>query len=510
MRQLHPVLLQVVAICVLLLLHACVPEIQSPRENEDWDPIFGIPLITAQIGMDDLLESVDDDGLLEVNEDNLLTVVYQEQISVVGAPALPPIPDFPITIGAFNQNIPNPTLNNPDFRLDVIDLKEGKLSYMISNPHPEPVNIEISFNDVRQNDDVLLLSFTIPAAPSTTDPVVQEEVVDISNYTVDFESGFQTAYTATLANSGNPVGLHPFLLEFSSLEFSYLEGYFGQFEVQIPTDSLAFGFLDKWEQGELSLVNPSLSFLFHHNYGAPIDIKTEQFSFETFTLGTQNIEHAPLINGFPLNYPNLSEVGQLKTTPLLLTANNSNVVDAISGIPYQMNYNFLGIINPDDDSSIQNHVLDEVQFDIDIEASIPIYGTAKGFTFEKTYDLDFSEFDDFEEVGLKVVAENGFPIDVDIQIYFLDTDEMIVDSLYTPERMPLFMAAATDSDGTVTSPTATEDVSVLGKGRFEIVTSEAVSIKIATSFETPNDGSTPVRIYDYYDLIVKLGLVAKL
>jgi hypothetical protein len=372
------------------------------------------------------------------------------------------------------------------------------------------VNVEISLNDVRQNDNMLILSFTIPAAPATTEPVVQQEVVDISNYTIDFEFGFQTTYTATLANSGSPVGLHPFILEFSNLEFSYIKGYVGQFEIDIPTGSLALGFLDKWEQGALSLVNPTLSFLFHHNYGAPLEIKTEQFSFETFILGTQDIEHTPLINGFPLNYPNLTEVGQLKTTSLQLTANNSNIVYAISGIPYQMDYDFLGIVNPDGDNSIQNHLLDEVQLDVDVEVSIPIYGSAKGFTFEKIYDLDFSAFDDLENVGLKVVAKNGFPMDVDIQLHFLDANEMIIDSLYTIDSMPLFKAAAIDDNGTVTSPTSTEDLSLIGKDRFEDILREAVSIKIATSFDTPNDGSTPVRIYDYYDLIVKLGIVAGL
>jgi hypothetical protein len=168
MRKQHPVLLLAVVSALLMVVNGCVPEIQSLDETEAWNPYFGIPLITANIGMEDLLESVDTDGLLEVGNDSLLSVVYKETISVMGAPSIPPIPDFPIPVNDTDQNLPNPS--DPDFRLDFIQVKEGQLSYSISNPFTEAVNVTISLTDIRMGSDILMWSFSIPCSAFSNDP----------------------------------------------------------------------------------------------------------------------------------------------------------------------------------------------------------------------------------------------------------------------------------------------------------------------------------------------------
>jgi hypothetical protein len=509
MRKQHPVLLLAVVSALLMVVNGCVPEIQSLDETEAWNPYFGIPLITANIGMEDLLESVDTDGLLEVGNDSLLSVVYKETISVMGAPSIPPIPDFPIPVNDTDQNLPNPS--DPDFRLDFIQVKEGQLSYSISNPFTEAVNVTISLTDIRMGSDILMWSFSIPAAPSPMPPTTQVDNMDISGYDIDFRYGFHTEYTATLANSGTSVDLHPFGLELSQLKFNYMEGYFGQFEIAIPGDSLSFGFLEKWEQGMLSFVDPTLSFNFRHNYGAPISITANQLSFETFIDGTQDITNTDIMNGFALDYPNTSQVGQLVTTPLELRSTNSNIAGVISGIPYQLDYDLTALANPATDPGILNHLLDEVQLDVDVECTIPIYGAARGFTFETIYELDLEELDPLERVGFKVVAENGFPIDVDLQIYFLDDAETVIDSLYSAEMTaPIMRAANIDNTGTVSEKVTTESLAEIDKDRFDALLKNAKAIKISTAIETPDDGSTPVRIFSYYDLTVKLGILAGL
>ena len=504
MRELQSLYTSIVLV-MIFLLSACVPDIKVVDESENWNPYFSVPLLVANVSMEDLLESVETDEILQLTSDSLLIVAYKESISVTASPNIQPIPDFPVPITAYNQTLPNPT--SGDFRLDIIDVKEGTLSYAMANPYTEAVNVSIKLTDIRQSGQILEWEFTIPAAPSASNPTMQEGEMDLTGYEIDFRNGFTTEYTATLANSGSVVGLHPFALGMANLDFSYVQGYFGQFDIEIPSDSLYFGFLDNWEQGILEFVDPSLRFDFHSTYGLPVAITTETLAFHTFTKGVQPIQNASLTNGLMINYPNINQVGNPRTTTLILDKSNSNIVGVTSGIPFQMDYALKAQANPNNNMAITNHLTDSVQLAIDVEASIPLYGSARGFTFENEFDIDTDGLEDVEKAGMKIVAENGFPIDVAVQIYFLDESDNVLDSLFEDKKR-LMDAAQVNGSGSVTNSTITENLVEIEEDRFELIKNEATQIRLATSIETPDGGETPVRIYNYYDLIVKIGLLA--
>ena len=504
MRKLQSLCLGMV-LAMALLFNACVPDIKVVDENENWNPYFSIPLLVANVSMEDLLESVETDEVLQLTPDSLLIVSYKESISVTASPNIQPIPDFPIPITAYSQTLPNPT--SGDFRLDIIDVKEGVLNYAIANPYTEEVDVNIKLMDIRQSGQILEWAFIIPAAPSATNPAMQEGEMDLTGYELDFRNGFTTEYTATLANSGTAVSLHPFALGMANLDFSYVQGYFGQFDIEIPGDSLYFGFLDNWEQGILEFVDPSLRFDFHSTYGLPVAITAETLAFHTFTKGVQPIQNVNLTDGLMINYPNINQVGNPRTTTLILDKSNSNIVGVTSGIPYQMDYALKAQANPNNNMAITNHLTDSVQLAIDVEASIPLYGSARGFTFENEFDIDTDGLEDVEKAGMKIVAENGFPIDIAVQIYFLDEDDNILDSLFENQKR-LMDAAQIDGSGSVTNRTITENQFEIEEDRFELIRNEATQIRLTTSIETPDGGETPVRIYNYYDLIVKIGLLA--
>lgn len=496
-------------VCLVLLygITACsIPEIELVDESENWNPDFGIPVLTLALGMEDVLDSIQANDALEIRPDSLLVVTYKESLTIDVQADIPPIPDIPIPIGSFEQSLPNPT--GGDFRLDIIDIKQGQLHYTISNPHLEPVEVNIQLEDISMGGNTFEWTFTIPAAPSPTNPIMQEGMMDLNGYRLSFQSGFKTKYTATLVNSGTTVGLHPFALELKSLSFTYMEGYFGQFEIEIPQDSLYFGFLDSWEYGEVAFVDPEIKFSFHNTYGVPVEITTDTLAFKTFLQGYQPIQSLALGNGLPLNFPNPNQVGQAQTTTLTLNSGNSNVVDVTSGIPYQLDYDLVAEANPGNDMNIINHLTENPFLDIDVEVDIPLYGTAKAFTFESVYDFDLEGLDDIERGGFKLVAENGFPVDVFIQMYFLDDNDVVIDSLYTNQVLPVVAAANIDDTGKVSEKVTTESFAGLDEARFGAVMNQATQVKVSTTIETPDDGSKPIRIFSFYDLVLKMGILA--
>jgi hypothetical protein len=506
MRKLQ---LLMAGLCLALLygITACsIPEIDLVDESENWNPDIGVPVLTLALGMEDLLDSVQSSDILDIQTDSLLVVTYKESINIDAQANIPPIPDFPIPIGSFDQSLPNPT--GGDFRLDIIDVKQGQLHYTISNPYQEPVQVDIQLEDISLGGNMLEWMITIPAAASPTDPVIQEGMMDLDGYRISFQSGFKTQYTATLMTSGAPVSLHPFALEMTGLSFSYMEGYFGQFEIEIPGDSLYFGFLDSWEYGEIAFVEPEIKFSFHNTYGVPVTITSDTLAFKTFLRGDQPIQSLVLGNGLPLNFPSPNQVGQAQTTTLTLNAGNSNIVNVASGVPYQLDYKLVAEANPDNDMNIINHLTDNPHLDIDVEVDIPLYGTAKDFTFESIYDIELESLKEVERGGVKLIAENGFPLDVFVQVYFLDEQETLIDSLYTDQVLPVVASAKVDDTGKVNEKVTTERFASLDEARFAAIVNQASKVKVSTTIETPDDGSQPVRIFSFYDLVLKMGILA--
>lgn len=495
-------------VLLLFTLNACIPDIEVLDESDQWNPYFGVPLVTTTVDMEELLSSIDDNDIITTDANGLLTVAYQERISITVPPAIPPIPDFLIEVEGFSQTWPNPT--GGDSRFDIIQAKSGTLRYTMANPHPEDVQVVITLEDALKDGVALQWPFTIPAAPATTDPTMQQGTISLADYQLDLSDGFRVSYTATLATSGSPVGLHPFLLDMQDIDHSYLQGYFGQFELATELDSVHFGFLDKWEQGVLDFVDPTITFQVHSTYGLPIDFRKGVLGFHTFRNGYTEIVNADLSDGVSLKYPNLSEVGSALTTTIPLNASNSNVASIISGVPYQLDYLLIGAANPTGDTTLVNFVTDSARVDVDVEVNIPIYGTARNFRFEEVFDFDTEGMKELERAGIKLVAENGFPIEARVQLYFLDMDGGIVDSLYTDTVTPTMRAARVDGNGDVTQVETTERLSEFSTVRFEAIKAETTQLRMVATMSTANNGQQPVRIYDHYDLRLKFGLLARL
>jgi len=105
---------------------------------------------------------------------------------------------------------------------------------------------------------------------------------------------------------------------------------------------------------------------------------------------------------------------------------------------------------------------------------------------------------------------NGFPFDVDLQIYFVDSLYSKIDSLIVPNQIVLKsgIVNTTIGDpnyGKVISPSATILDAVLTRPRLlNLKPSKYLLIKAIAN--TANGGTTNVKIYSDYKLDVKLGL----
>ena len=494
------------ALLLMAGLSACFPDRFEVAPPEKWDPAFGVPLLQATFSVDDLLEELNEGNLVQSGAGNRLTIVYQKRLQTVPEFEIELPPLIPITIAEKEQAVAYEQPGIPRFEL--IRLKSGQFQYAVLNPHPDAVEFTLIFSNLRFGGGSLTVSATLPPADGNT-PSETTGAVDLSGYEAILDEDIATTYTAYQVPNNTPVELPPFLVTVDAIDYTYAQGYFGQFPIELPGDSLAFGLLDDWEEGMLEFLEPSIALTFYNTMGVPMELRADVFDLHTFQNGIVPLDNPLLNEGLLFAFPGIEEIGQAKTTTLVLNAGNSNIVDAVSGIPYQLDYALGAVANPNDNPFVTNHLTDSIRLDIDVEVEIPLYLRAEGFQIRDTFEVDLSDFEDLERLGFKMIAENGFPLELGLQLQFLDESQAVFDSLFQ-EGPQLIAAGEQRANGTVADSRLTTFEREMQGGQLKEVLSRTAHAKIIATLASPNGGQDAARLLDTYTLGVRLGALAGL
>ncbi|MEL7339918.1 MAG: hypothetical protein AAGM67_05470, partial [Bacteroidota bacterium] len=215
-----------------------------------------------------------------------------------------------------------------------------------------------------------------------------------------------------------------------------------------------------------------------------------------------------LTDGLILNYPPLSAVGEKRSTEVVLNKDNSSLPQAIHPLPEALVYQLSGLAHPAGDSTEVGFITDSSAFSVGIALEVPLEFRLAPYTFRDTFALDVSAADILESAGLLLLTENGFPLELGVQVYFLDGGDQTLDSLFTDLR-PILSAAAVDEVGRVSSASAERQEITLDQQKLSALL-EAEKIAIRANVSTTDAGSVPVRIYEDYGLGFKLGLRSQL
>jgi hypothetical protein len=489
----------------LLLLAQCTPSDFDLGDNDEWSPTVGIPLINTTLGVERLLEELNDDNLLEVDPSTQLVLFYRDSLQFTPAIDIG-LPDsllIPVT-----QNNQTVTYQAPaGARFDLLRLKNTQFGYQISNPFAEAVNFTLTFQQLSNNGTPFVLELTLPAAQGGN-PSISEGQVSIDGYELALNGDLQIQYTATQVSDGMAVDLPPFLLILRSIGYSYIEGYFGQFAVEVPLDTLDFTYLDSWGNGEIEFADPLVHFTFRHDIGIPLALQADRMDVQTIKDGILPLDNGSLDGSFVFDYPTTAEVGMEKTSVLTFDKDNSNLVDALSGVPLALFYDFNLLTNPAGNSNLTNHLTDSVSVAIGVEAELPLYGTAKNLTVVDTFEwTEEGELEDVERLDFKLVTDNGFPVEVDIQLYFMDTNEMIFDSLFAAGPITIASAPIDADDFAAGKTESTNPVSITGD-RLNAILKETAFLRVYGLLESPQNGQRAARLSSQDEIGLRLGVLA--
>ena len=464
---------------------------------------YALPLINSTTTIKDLIEASDTEAtLINTTSDGTLAFNYSSTGPEVKSDQLfTDLPDFPFAVP--NERATVAVEIFPGVQLETLDLKSGTMEFQIISSVTADVDVQIIFSNLTKNGQPFTVTEQLinqGAAPQE----FQIAPIDVSGYSLTLDNEEMTVeYIATKVSDGSAVTLDVVGGWGRNWEYGFVAGNFTTQEFGMEEDTLVIDLFDLGFDGALTLADPQLNLVFENSFGLDVQTRISQLTMinaagESISLSGQIAEE-----GFLLDAPRLNEIGSSKSSTLTLNKNNSNIVEMLAIQPQKIIYQLSGEINPDNNSTTA-FIQPQSKITTSIEATVPAYGTFKMQTAQET-DVDFGQPDQLKSASFKLITTNGMPFGAQVQFYFLDDNNTILDSLFRSQEM-ILSAAPVDADGFAETPTPlTTEIEVPANRLAAMNLSKKMLMKV--NLATTNDGQTPVRITPDQALGVKLGAI---
>jgi hypothetical protein len=170
--------------------------------------------------------------------------------------------------------------------------------------------------------------------------------------------------------------------------------------------------------------------------------------------------------------------------------------------------------------SQQNFIADTSKFKATIEVTLPMWFRTGDFSLQDTVAFDFANIlgsggklnsDAIQLAMIRLVIDNGLPIDVRMQAYFTNSSYQVIDSMFL-DNLPQIPSAAIDNvTAAVTGSTNKESIASLDNVKIRKI-KDTKWIVIKATLATTNFKTNPalkVKFYKKYKLGFKLYVKAQ-
>jgi hypothetical protein len=261
--------------------------------------------------------------------------------------------------------------------------------------------------------------------------------------------------------------------------------------------------------GEFYIANPQVTLSIKNYWNVPIQFKFLNFNYHL----TETSPGLPVTGSFTndwhsVNRPVSPEIFAI--TEYVMNSTNSNVDDVISAMPHHFRFGAVMATNPGVGYSVSPATADSAGVKIEIPLDLRITNLVLTDTFAINIGNNIgSDTSKFESVQLNIIFENGFPLDMDAQIYFTDENYVKLDSISTE---PISIESGVVTNGKITqSVKSFIDPPILLEGEKKATFFNSSYIVAKLTFNTVgNSSGQTVKFYSDYHVGLKIGAIIKL
>lgn len=521
-------IIPVVASCMVV---SCMPEDDfQDIEILAPSPSLSLPILNTSLQVSDLIRT-EQGGLLEEKPDGSYSLFYRKSIQTqpVGD-FFPPIPEqqyqeaFSVGISAPSFFLSDAVTYEGSVPLDLegltiygIECKQGNLNVSLSSDYDHDINVVLTLNDVLDNDgNPLVMEFDLPSWGARNASVF----TDLSGYLIDINNN-ELNYTAqvSISGTGQPIDASDqltFDLNIADLDFSYLEGNFSGLTVPVDADTLDIPVLASAINGDVAL-NPSLKVDIQNSFGVPItpDLSNVYVRRKSGTVVRLQDEGESNFFSGEFEFPYLKDRNELPAFKSQeVNRLNSNIEEAFAELPRGLAYIFgFNLSSGPDDVSF---VTENSSIGIDMEVELPLEGSFD-IMLEDTLAMDLGTEQDIDALKVLIKTENGFPIDANLQVFFLDSEgEMIYGSDNEPlklfeEQAQLLKAAQIINSTTGETQSVSTDMPISATMDAEKVQmiQNAGSILVQARLQSKSEDNGMIKLYSSYGIRFSLAMQIK-
>lgn len=466
------------------------------------DAQYALPLASARLSFLDVIDYLNVDSSITLESDGLIRLNYKGDVLTINSEQLfdnIPLYIDQVTDTNYVSEFPIPGSIDIDF----IDFKTGEMALSFQNERNVPLTVDVYIEDLSKNGTTYQWSTTVEAG-TDDDPSSQNTTVDLEGWKWDTSNDDLSIRYVAIDPDGNRQYLTKFFMVLTNLEYAYAEGYLGNDLYTLGEDTIDIDFFEDWAEGMIYFEDPKITFTAFNSFGFPVDAVFEKMSIRTLDGNLIPLESEFVTNGVYIDYPRLDEVGDTVITNFAFNKDNSNIREVLGAGPVAVEYDVDGEPNPEMNTSIQGFMLDISELRVQMEVEIPMYAAASKFEIRDTSDFNLEDYGNIDFAEFKLVAENELPLAADMQLYFLDSQNRVVDSLLNNVER-IIEAAPVDSEGVVTGlGEKTSFVMVEGTKLDNILS--AKKMVLYSSFSTTNDGTESVQVEAEQAVEVRVGV----
>ncbi len=522
----------VIGLLVVVLFSSCIKDRLEKFQHLNgirWKGNYAAPIVNAELNLEDAVALVNQEWVSSF-PDKTLIVHYDKKHVSKRADEI-----YSINNRSFVENI-SPTQSELNqltangyvaieryfifdlapgagIQCDSIWLKEGRFAaeIAVNTNHKGKVTTEIT--DLLSNNATVSLNHTWNSSGainlSDDHKVAGTESLNLTQGNLGYNQ-FRVKVTWEITQTGsiNTGEQLQLTMKTEGLKFRKLYGNLGQPNLLTVQDSLDLSlFSNKILKGNIVFEDARINIRLKNGFG-----KKMQYDIQNLALQSQN--------GLPTavtSYPSSNMVAAASDAGILTysmdsvyisQATGSNVAAVMKTEPHSLAYSVSAIPQLG-----RGFIWDESQLELLVSVELPLYVSTKDLVLEDTSDLDLGigeEGDYLEMIKFKMNAENGIPLGVGIQCYFMDGANQLLDSLFQPFRY-ILRQADVDAGGTVIAPSKDQWELVVEKPKLtNILKAKRLRTRAWIPTSQFNGNPIPVRISKDQNVKLKMGVEVKL
>jgi hypothetical protein len=501
-------------------------------DGTNWDVEGTAPVVETRLDLTNLIGADN----LSTNPDSAINIAIDVPLYTLNVDTLSNLPlaksvygyvwTYPTLTLPGGAGIPGLTssldLTGTDIRLSRFDIEHGKLRCTLKSTLTQPLIFHYYIPKVTKGGLMLEFTDTLPGRTSGIDTVVFVRDFAVDDYQIDLTGDLGddfnslTAWVDVQTITGNPGvlitnGQTVFKTETEIIELTpgYAKGYLGQYSFNQANSNTNFSELQMVRSGLVDVENINLNLSFHNTIGADISFSPTEIKATNTRTGqmvvlthsvigtTVNINRA-IENSTPANPVTSSNY------TFNITSANSNIEQFLELIPDQLSLLADVALNPYGNTG---GYTDFFYFDypayIQMQLNMPLKFSATDLLLVDTIDNPFTGIELLDPVHggeFKVRVENKFPLQSDLQLYLLDANHLMTDSLFSNT---LVAAAPLDGNNRVTQPQTTDLIIEVSADKIQWLKSSPY-IKLKANFNTQPSVAGRLQFYSDYYMLIKV------